>query len=784
MYKKFVASFMTALMAAMALVSPAMGATALNTYPTFLGKVGDFYVVFGDDAAASDVAGAVDVATNLAQLSYKDTTTSGSTSSGLTGIERKIVIPSDSDLGQVAGSGANNLPTKLKTFHFSGLKEGQYEHRGTKHNFHEEVELDDTDSALQMSHDTASPINGTLKMRLENNATVLKYVFDDSITIADFLASGAAGNTSSGMNTYQNPVKITVGGREFSITSVPTTTSFVALVGSVKTLNDGQTMTVGDLTFKVVVSYASTTASIEVTDPAGNVVKSGINTGTTESVSYGGSTYNYKVLSSGATASGVAGYAQLLAGKGDIEKTFDGSDTSTVSEFGSNWKISGKFATAGQISNADYISVKYDPASLTDATRYFLGGTTFTGPNNYFELRYDGYTPSKFAEVTVAPVTGVTVYNSTASSGYSTTANGGGTGLQGLKISTTTSGTITNGSSGYDEAYILFNASTLATGFGGSFYWVAFKDKSTGRVVSADALTGNSDGQWPAIAMLNNGTFNGSVELGLSYGGPGAQKTYNLVARFHNQTVFNNITISNSTAHSGAPVQVVMAFQNKSVSSTSTPPDFRLGATTASSADANDVRVRIGDSTGDRIVDVTTQSGTVITDDGIQVYSIKSNVEGDKVVIGVPPETVYGLVQFGKIGASTTTTGGTVKEVVEITAAIAKLDNEVSATDKTGKHLVLIGGPCKNSLVADLKTAGKFAYGCSDWPARNFAVIEVVDAAFGTGKMAVVVAGTRAEDTRLASSVLQAHDSKLSTITGSKVEVTGTALASATVTSV
>ncbi len=786
MFKKFVASFMTALMAAMTLVSPAMGATALNTYPTFLGKVGDFYVVVGASAASSDVAGAVDIAANLAQLSYKDTTVSGTTSSGLTGTERKVVIPSDSDLGQVAGSGANNLPTKLKTFHYSGLKEGQYEYRGTKHNYHEEVELDDTDTALQLTHDTAAPINGTLKMRLENNATTYKFVFDDTIASADFSA------TSANTTTYANPLKVTVAGREFQVVAVPSATSFIALVGTVKTLSDGESITVGDLTFKVVQSFSSTTAKIEVTDASGNVVKSGINTGSTESVSFGGSTYNYRVLSSGATASGVAGYAQLLAGKGDIEKTFDGSDQATVTEFGSNWKISGSFANgaAGRITGGDFIKAVYEPASLTDATRFHLGGSTFTGLNNYFELRYDGYYPSKFAQLTIAPVTGVTVYNDTIATGYSTTTQGGASGLNGIKISTDVAGTITNGSSGYDEAYILFNASGTTAGFitpqtagsASSMYWLAFKDKSTGRVVSADALTGNTAAQWPASI-----TAGAIIQLGLSYGGPGAQKTYTLSMSFSNSTLFNTtagFNITNSTTLTSQNTLVQMAFQNKSVSSTSTAPDLRLGATTASSVDANDVQARIGDSDGDRMVDVTAQAGALITDDGVQVYSVKSNVESDKVVLGIPPETVYGLMQFGKIGNTTVTPGGTVKEVVAVTTAVAKLDSEVSSTDKTGKDLVLVGGPCKNSLVADLKTAGKFAYGCSDWPARNFAVVEVVDSPFSVGgtNQAVVVAGTRAEDTRLASSVVQNYATKLSGVTASKVEVTGAALATATVT--
>ncbi len=778
MFKKFVASFMTALMAAMTLVSPALGATALSTYPTFLGKVGDFYVVVGASAAASDVAGAIDVAANLAQLSYKDTTVSGTTSAGLTGIERKVGIPSDTDLGQIAGSTGNNLPAKIRTFHFSGLKEGQFEYRGTKHNYHEQVELDDSGSALQFTHDTSSPINGTLKMRLENNATTYEYVFDDSIAAADF--SFTTANTTS----YANPLKVNVAGREFQIVAIPDATSFKALVGSVQTLSDGESLKAGDLTFKVTQSFSSSTAKIEITDPSGNVVKSGINTGSTESVTYGGATYNYRVLSSGATASGVSGYAQLLAGKGDIEKTFDASDTSTVTEFGSDWKISGDFTgTAGQVSTGNFIKVVYSPASLTDDQRYRVVGSTFTGPNNVFELKFAGYTPDKFAKLTIEPTTGITVYNSTVATGYSTSANGGGSGLNGLKITTDVAGSIVNGTAGYDEAYILFNASASAATFGNQIYWLAFKDKSTGRVVSADALTGNTDGVWPREINVGVGTVT-NVELTLSYGGPGAQKSYYLIAGFDNTTLFDNVTISNVTQDAfGAQVQAQFAFQNKSQSSTSTPPEFRLGATTASSADANDALARIGDSTGDRLADVTLQSvAEIITDDGVKLYTVKSNVEGDKAVLGIPPETVYGLVQFGKIGAAATTTGGTVKEVVAVTTAVAKLDSEVTSADKTGKSLVLVGGPCKNSLVADLKTAGKFAYGCSDWPAKNVGIIQVVDDAFATGKSAVVVAGTRAEDTRLAASVLQAYATKLSTITGGKVEVTGTALATATVT--
>jgi len=84
---------------------------------------------------------------------------------------------------------------------------------------------------------------------------------------------------------------------------------------NIRTLFDGESMKVSDLTLKVVQSFAYSTAKLEIADSSGNAVKSSINTGATESVTYGGVTYNYKVLSSGATTSSVLGYAEVFFGK-------------------------------------------------------------------------------------------------------------------------------------------------------------------------------------------------------------------------------------------------------------------------------------------------------------------------------------------------------------------------------------------------------------------------------------------------------------------------------------
>jgi hypothetical protein len=86
-----------------------------------------------------------------------------------------------------------------------------------------------------------------------------------------------------------------------------------------------------------------------------------------------------------------------------------------------------------------------------------------------------------------------------------------------------------------------------------------------------------------------------------------------------------------------------------------------------------------------------------------------------------------------------------------------------------------MGGPCINTLVAELATAGKFPYTCANWPGRDFGRVQLISDAFATGKTALVIAGTRAADTDLAARIVQtglplATDAQKA---GASVEVTG-----------
>ena len=749
MFKKLIASLMAALMATLTLASPVLAAP-VNTYPTFLGMSGDFYIVVGASglypAATIDVVGAVDVASNLAQLSYTTVSSGGTTT--VDGMERKVSIPTTSTGGQLFGSDANTFPIPLRNYHFDGLVQGQYVYKGTTHNFHEEVRNGST-LAPQLTHSLIEQVNGTLKMKIDTQSIEYRYVFDDAIAAADW--SYATPNAT----TYETPLEVNLMGQTLKIVAVLSSTSFKALSGNVGWISEGSSgLTLDGLSIRVTTVYSSTQASIEIVDANDNVVNNlGVITtsSTPPSITYQGETYKVKLLGAAAASiSGQIGQAQLVFGRGDVEKTFDGGDQSTLSAWGSDWRIQGSFASAPQISSADYVKVVYNPITLPEADKYYTAGSApFEGPGGYFELSYAGLTPNTFTQVTLERITGQTVYN--ASTDTSTAA----TNLNGLKITADIGGSITFNNIGYNEVYVLAQATPATSNtWEGSKAYIGYKDPASGKIV----VFGNAT--WPVIINETDGVD--AFNFTLSYGGPGASSTFVLNGTFNHSKVITDLGLYSTSR------EATLAFQNR----TATSSDLMLGAT-AATAEANDVKARIEGS----LSDVSLQLSDVLTDGGIWLYSVKTNTASDKVILGVPPETVYALVQFGVVGQ--TTPDGEIHQVVPITTAVAKLDSDPEiASAKTNKHLVLVGGSCVNALVQELVDAGMIdsTYTCTPelgeaWTADT-GYIMVVDDAFATGKYVVVVAGTLGTDTRVASQVLQQWETKLSGVTSDIAKVT------------
>jgi hypothetical protein len=182
---------------------------------------------------------------------------------------------------------------------------------------------------------------------------------------------------------------------------------------------------------------------------------------------------------------------------------------------------------------------------------------------------------------------------------------------------------------------------------------------------------------------------------------------------------------------------------------------------------------------GNKYSEVGTSSTTVAqtaTEWGTKI--VYDTTSAGTATIKYPDTQLYHLVAVGSnpvisVGASGSVT---TDKILPITADVVKLDSEMTSTDKTTKDLVLMGGPCINTLVAELGTAGDFPYTCANWPGRDFGRIQLISDAFATGKTALVIAGTRAADTDLAALVVQAGMAGATDAqkAGSSVEVTGT----------
>jgi len=135
------------------------------------------------------------------------------------------------------------------------------------------------------------------------------------------------------------------------------------------------------------------------------------------------------------------------------------------------------------------------------------------------------------------------------------------------------------------------------------------------------------------------------------------------------------------------------------------------------------------------------------------------DTDADTVTIYYPgnrPAYVnVGVGEDPTISVSAGTAGGTYKAAVPITNPISKLDNEISTT-ALNNDLILVGGPCANTLVKQLlDTAWNTSNSCDYWLTQHptlknsgNGLVKIIENAFGSGHKALIVAGMTGQDTR------------------------------------
>jgi hypothetical protein len=778
--KKLIAGFMTALMALLTVTTPVLAATALGDYPGFLaGADGtlDAYVVIGSDAAVSDVVGAVDLASRLAEVGEATVTEDcPGSSAAVDGISKDTITINRGYLD-------NFFPGNVRSFHLDKLKTGTYSWNGANYDYYEDIALGN--DQIYTSHDfSTSGINGTQSMVVPTDVLKYRYVFKKAINLT---SKSGLGTLASPEYTY--PINIELLGKTFQIVGLGLN-QVKMLSGSVGTATATTPVVYGDYSvYSDLGDSGGTWARVIVKDSAGNTVATEvINDDSDKSLT--SLSLTIKVTAVRALTDGtVVGTDVVVGALNAIEKTYpascdiSGTGTSDYKFPGeTEWCIQaaaiGGTTASGDIDVNDRIEVVYKP-STTQYIKMTATDPSVSLPNDYGKVGFIGWNYDTWATLTFTPVTGKVGYWDDGMTGASNITQAASN-LAGIEIASDVAGSIVdpNNANGYDKAYILFNY-TLTSGF--YPVMVGFWDSVNSRI--AVDLSDNIYYQVIGAADTNftfnftlsysNGAAVGDQQfLNITIMDPANTSTTVNGVGSGAESYFGDFYIGRSGSYNNS---VMINYVNKTTTwSTTAAPQFRLYTT--STGQAKDVQVYSTDTSGvEQKSDIGIATQDVVADSGAVVVAPATYSGSDKVLVKIPAQVLYAKMYIGELGG--TTAGSEVSYTsypsVPVTSAIAKLDTEMSAL-KTAKHVVLVGGPCINDLVAELATAGKFTYSCASWPGRDFGLIEAIDDGFATGKVALVVAGTRADDTRVATSALQLFDTKLTGQTAASVEVTGT----------
>jgi hypothetical protein len=419
-------------------------------------------------------------------------------------------------------------------------------------------------------------------------------------------------------------------------------------------------------------------------------------------------------------------------------------------------------------------------------------------PNGYGYIGFvgTGFNYDSWVTVTFTPVVGKSAYWDEGMTGASNSTLAASN-LNGIEISSDVAGSIVNGSNGYNKAYILFNY-TYANG--SLPVMVGFWDSVNSRIAVdvVDISAYYKLLQAGTAGSIANATYPFTFDISYSNGAATTDKQYLYVnvsgttpdtlapvngVATDSGSYFHNILLGRSGQYNNS---VLINFVNKtSTWSATAAPEFRL--LTTSTAQAKDVQAFSTDTSGiETKVDVGTSSQDVVTDAGSIIVAPNSYSGSDIVKVKVPAQVLYAKLYVGKTtsGAAGSTVSYASYPSIPITSAVAKLDTEITATEKA-KNLVVVGGPCVNTVAAAALGLTYPACGASSTIPQSAALIKVVDSPYteGTGKVVLVVAGWEAANTRAATAVLQQYNTKLAGVTASSVQVTGT-VGSPTVTAV
>jgi len=726
----------------------AVSAVTLADYPAPFITSGKWVglIVVGSDAAAGDIVGATDIAATLAQGATISSGGSGGTTVSGGKSEDLLLNTSFNASGEFGNALTDDDLAGLQDSTLSldiGTVSGDYD-------YHDELVLGGgynatfgvvpTPLRVDTSLTSTSPDEdwkADIFTLVPANAVEYYYIFDEDIT---------SGNRIINASTA-DPITINFLGKNIEISSADKDT-ITAQVGEEAFLNVDDSVVVNGKTVKLLNVASGTSPTSVVVDVDG--VQSTV-TGT-EKVNG----LKVKVKETFYSDTRTERSASLIVGTDATKSYDDGDEYIGQSEDDPDW--------VWDLENLDgarpVIGIKF-AQNLDDPTdgALTLGGTvkstaaptavlgdTLSFPNNYIKIKLDSTIENDYRRYTVDTTT-EELWNA----GHTTTESSSAKVLHIHAGDGSKSGFLTSTGVETDDLYLWLNATALTPAVNASYNLRAYYKNH-------DAANKNE-----FYSEVKNAT---STVIG--------------TLEFQDSSVGINVTmaainwVGNMTFQfypTGREGDARMYFERDSAV---TGFDY-LGHSDSDTTYGSDLVYLTGEvATATRDLsgwedDTRTESGVVIKDPKAHLSgdSFDFDVSGDdndfkvRVIISGPGTTV------------TTAKGGSVVVQPVSGVPVAKLDTEVA--DKTAYNMILVGGPAVNRLTAEAigltyPTRGATALTALGIGA-NEATLKLVDKAFSGSKVALLVVGYEAADTRNAASVLKDYSSYSAKLTGSQVIV-------------
>lgn len=702
------------LMGATAIAGAAAASYTLADYPAPFVQDGKWVglLVIGADAATADMVGAIDIAGTLAQVSA-GTTTGGTSVTG--GKEKEL------DLGNALNDSTNGFSNTLDDDELAGLQDTTIT-IDTK-DIENDYDVHDTlkvggigtngpasvETGLTFAANKDKDFKEDAFMAVPRGSIGYNYVFDDALVTGNLLANASD----------IEPIEIDFLGKKLDITGA-TATSITAQVGEEVFMNVGDTVTVTGHDVKLINVGSATT------NPPVIVSVDGVTETVTRTEKVGA--LRVKVKETFYSDTLAERSATLVIGE-DASKTYDDGD-GYIGEDEDNpnwvWDLA-NLATAG----VPTIGILWDQ-TYDDPTEVVKIGDTFGLPGDYATIKLDSYTINDYKKYTIETTTGEELLNVTGGKsglGYNSSAktihlHADGGNDDGF--------TMLNGSYETDDVYLqLFNTTMMH---------LYYKDHDDGNKIKYNA-------------DIINGTANDVVSIKYK----DTTMTVDMVTPATAITEMNMTVDEQNNNLTGLTTgkNLMVNFD------VSTGNAFEyLGGTDGDSDTAYDVMYNATDISG---WDENTR-----TQKGIVIYNPDSSASGDDLVIDIPSDITDMAVNVIISGPGTSVTHAAAAGKTTLAGVpLAKLDTEV--TDKTAANMILVGGSAVNKLTAEAMGLTYPTYGAASGIPENKGLIKLIENAFGGSKVALVVAGWEAANTRDACAVLK--DYSAYTLTGTAMEV-------------